>query len=482
MTHDDELLQKSYACYQRCVADDAKRYPAYQSNYLNAMLQLCAYVWAQKKVETVDDLRGRIKLARRYVAKHGDELTRKGFKITELKKRLNNADESMVRNIFLVDRTTIRKKSIDRLMYTLVQRNLRKPSLDNSSYLRSLIMQVSLKQITAKEALNRYSPRYRASMESLRNRRLDPQEFSLHLMPYYSLFYLNDLADISYSAKRRNVLRMCRDIEMAFRHRSDRQSVTTFVNNLNVFVTYDRILSYLKPSERLAFLNKLSVSTHVTTYAHSVHVSEIAMVLMESLVDNQPQLLVGYLGCKTEGCVRRHKRRFVEFVREAALYHDLGKNTIIPVVDNDYRPLTDQEFRIVNRHPEMGLKYLALDPKLAKYHDTTLGHHKWYNGKGGYPADFDNTRSPYRIMIDIITLSDCMQAATERVGRNYKDGKTFDAVMGEMRRDAGTRYNPDLVSHIDAHPGLAQKLNHLLEDGWMDIYYNIYSQYFVRNR
>lgn len=482
MTHDDELLQKSYACYQRCVTDDAKRYPAYQSNYLNAMLQLCAYVWAQKKVETVDDLRERIKLARRYVAKHGNELSRKGYKITELKRRLNNADESMVRNIFLVDRTTIKKKSIDKLMYNLVQRNLRKPSLDNSSYLRTLIMQTNLKQITAKEALNRYRPRYRASMESLRNRRLDPQEFSLHLMPYYSLFYLNDLADIPYSAKRRNVLRMCRDIEMAFRHRSDRQSVTTFVNNLNVFVTYDRILSYLKPRERLAFLNKLSVSTHVTTYAHSVHVSEIAMVLMESLVDNQPQLLVGYLGCKTEGSVKRHKRRFVEFVREAALYHDLGKNTIIPVVDNDYRPLTDQEFKIVKRHPEMGLKYLALDPKLAKYHDTTLGHHKWYNGKGGYPADFDNTRSPYRIMIDIITLSDCMQAATERVGRNYKDGKTFDAVMGEMRRDAGTRYNPDLVSHIDAHPGLAQKLNHLLEDGWMDIYYNIYSQYFVRNR
>lgn len=264
MTHDDELLQKSYACYQRCVADDAKRYPAYQSNYLNAMLQLCAYVWAQKKVETVDDLRGRIKLARRYVAKHGNELSRKGYKITELKRRLNNADESMVRNIFLVDRTTIKKKSIDKLMYNLVQRNLRKPSLDNSSYLRTLIMQTNLKQITAKEALNRYRPRYRASMESLRNRRLDPQEFSLHLMPYYSLFYLNDLADIPYSAKRRNVLRMCRDIEMAFRHRSDRQSVTTFVNNLNVFVTYDRILSYLKPRERLAFLNKLSVSTHVT--------------------------------------------------------------------------------------------------------------------------------------------------------------------------------------------------------------------------
>ena len=51
----------------------------------------------------------------------------------------------------------------------------------------------------------------------------------------------------------------------------------------------------------------------------------------------------------------------------------------------------------------MGLKYLKISQKLKYYHDTTLGHHKWYNGKGGYPNDFDNTKSPYRFMIDIIT-------------------------------------------------------------------------------
>lgn len=109
------------------------------------------------------------------------------------------------------------------------------------------------------------------------------------------------------------------------------------------------------------------------------------------------------------------------------------------------------------------------------------GHHKWYNGKGGYPADFDNTKSPVRFLIDIVTLSDCLQAATERVGRNYRIGKTFEVVMPELRAGAGTKYNPDLVALIDAYPKLAKKLHHLVENGWIEIYYRIYSRFFQKS-
>ena len=49
--------------------------------------------------------------------------------------------------------------------------------------------------------------------------------------------------------------------------------------------------------------------------------------------------------------------------------------------------------------------------------------------------------------------------------------------MAEFRRDAGVRYNPDLVSLIDAHPDLAKKLADLINEGWVEIYYNIYSQF-----
>ena len=183
------------------------------------------------------------------------------------------------------------------------------------------------------------------------------------------------------------------------------------------------------------------------------------------------------LGCDTESDVKRHRKKFMEYIHGAALYHDIGKNSIISVVNNDYRPLTADERNIITLHPKLGLKFLKLSPELEKFHDTTLGHHKWYNGKGGYPASFDNTQSPVRLMIDIVTLSDCLQAATERIGRNYKGEKTFDSVMKEFRAGAGTRYNPDLVAFIDAHPDVADKLSHLIEDGWVEIYYNIYKQF-----
>lgn len=109
-----------------------------------------------------------------------------------------------------------------------------------------------------------------------------------------------------------------------------------------------------------------------------------------------------------------------------------------------------------------------------------LGHHKWYNGKGGYPENFDNTRSPKRILIDIVTLCDCMQAATERLGRNYKTEKSFESLMQELREGAGTLYNPHLVSLIDHHPQLYKKLDKIAIKGWLNIYYDIYKQYFSK--
>lgn len=219
------------------------------------------------------------------------------------------------------------------------------------------------------------------------------------------------------------------------------------------------------------------MATQVTTYAHSVHVAVLAETLLDGIIRYQPRLLVGMLGNNTIKEVKRHHKQLKAFIHDAAMYHDLGKNSIISVVHNDYRPLTDLEFSIIKKHPSLGVEYLELAPSLAKYRDTTLGHHKWYNGKGGYPEDFDNTKSPVRTLIDIVMLSDCLQAATERVGRNYKGEKSFDVVMKEFRQDAGSRYNPDLVKLIDAHPDLAEKLTHLVEEGWLDIYYQVYRQF-----
>lgn len=379
------------------------------------------------------------------------------------------------------DTTVMEKQKADSLMRVVVNRNLADPSLSIISYVRTLLMQVKLKQITAKEARELAIKKHEKHWKEIKNAHMDAREFTFFLTPFFTFFYINDVAEVSYAQKRHIVLKMCEHIEQAFQNRKDQQYSTDYVRLLSTLTTYNRITKYLKPQERVRFLNSLNVATQVTTYAHSVHVSMIATELMKGLLKYQPELLVGSLGDLQITDVLANKKKYLSFIHDAAMYHDLGKNSIISVVNNDYRPLTDEEFAIIKRHPEFGLEYLKLSPNLAKFHDTTLGHHKWYNGKGGYPASFDNTKSPMRFMIDIVTLSDCMQAATERVGRNYKGEKTFDNVMAEFRRDAGVRYNPDLVAFIDAHEDVAKKLAHLVNEGWAEIYYQIYSDFLNKN-
>ena len=477
MVKDTTYLRNAYRSNLLLISDSLKDKPLDIKSLLGAYIDLSNTIFLRNGLQSLQEYRNVLDSLRAILNEPAIVEKAHPRTIELCKNRLLTADEELLRNVYLTDSTVLEKEVADSMMRRMIDRNLKNPKLTDLSYTRTLVMQMHLHQLTAREAWELGLKRYLASFERVRNQRLGVNEFRTFLQPFYTLFYFNDLADISYARRRRNVLRMCRDIEHVFQYRKDMQIDNSYIRNMNTLVLYDRITKYLKPKERVHFLNSLCVATQVTTYAHSAHVAEIAETLMRGILQYQPEMLKGQLGCNTEQDVKRHKKKFLEYIHGAALYHDIGKNSIISVVNNDYRPLTADERKIITLHPELGLKFLELSPELEKYHDTTLGHHKWYNGKGGYPASFDNTKSPVRLMIDIVTLSDCLQAATERVGRNYKGEKNFDTVMKEFRAEAGTRYNPDLVAFIDAHPDVADELSNLIEDGWVEIYYNIYKQF-----
>ena len=467
----------AYQCYRSILSEDAKRYFAYKKYFPLALWQLTGNIYLRYKVMSLEEHNRYFLMLKEWYGQHQNDSILSQNIMRDMRNMIATHDENLLRNIYLADTTVMDKQVADSLMRKIVRRNLANKKLSDLSLIRTLIMQVNLGEITASTAVSLSLERYRKVWKNIKNKHLTDVELRNYLMPFDSFFYLNDISDRSFAHKRRLVKRMCADIETAYQHRDDQQRTTLYVRYLNKFVTYKRLTKYLTAKERIHFLNTLNVATQVTTYAHSVHVSMIAEVLMKGVLAYQPELLVGALGDLQVSDILANKKKYIDFAHDAAMYHDLGKNSIISVVNNDYRPLTDEEFAIIKRHPELGLQYLELAPSLKKFHDTTLGHHKWYNGKGGYPMSFDNTKSPKRILIDMVTLSDCMQAATERVGRNYKGEKNFDTVMAEFRRDAGVRYNPDLVALIDAHPDLAKKLADLINEGWVEIYYNIYSQY-----
>lgn len=474
-----DALKKSYEYLKRAVAEDRNLSPNPVESSLMALENLTVTNWFIYKMQTVKERRAYVNEFKRLLnLPHTCQLmTEDDYK--RQKEMVEHDEERLVRNVYLADTTVLDKQLADFLMQNVVAQNLANPHLSELSYSRTLVMLVTMGKITAKEAMGKAINRYRNGVrKKIQTAHYDYRELQTALLPFMNYFYLNDLSDVSYHRKRTAVKRMYRDIITIYHHRKDQQAENSYVKYLNILATNPRAIKYLTEEERIHNLNELNVATQVTTYAHSVHVAMIAKKLMEGILNYQPDLLKGALGERRHGKIFLDPKECLDFIYQAALYHDIGKNGIISVVNNDYRPLTDEEFAIIKTHPALGAELLKIAPSLyEKFHDTTLGHHKWYNGKGGYPEDFDNTKSPKRILIDIITLSDCMQAATERVGRNYKDGKTFDMVMEEFRRDAGTKYNPDLVNFIDAHEDVARDLAALVGDAWVDIYFSIYSKY-----
>ena len=476
---DSDALKQSYMYLKRAINEDRYYSPNPKESWLLALENLTITNWLNYKMQTVEEYYAYVAEFRRLLQLPLTFQLMSQKTYERLKQQAANADERLVRNVYLADTTIMEKQHADSLMQEIIARNLAKPHLSELSYSRTLMMQVLIGQFTAKEAMKSARKRYRQEFRKrIDNERFDHIELQNVLLPYVNFFYLNDLADVPFRRKRAAVKQMYEDIITIYHHRLDQQTDNSYVKYLNFFATYPRAIKYLKEEERIRYLNELNVATQVTTYAHSVNVAMIARELMEGILEYQPELLKGALGKIRHGKVLLNSKKCLDFIYEAAFYHDIGKNGIISTVNNDYRPLTDEEYAIIKTHPALGAELLKIAPSLyEKYHDTTLGHHKWYNGKGGYPEDFDNTKSPKRILIDIITLSDCMQAATERIGRNYKNGKNFDRVMEEFRRDAGTRYNPDLVNFIDSHKDVARDLAALINEGWVDIYYSIYSKF-----
>lgn len=479
MGKDPDALKQSYVYLKRAINEDRYYSPNPKESWLLALENLTITNWLNYKMQTVEEYYAYVAEFRRLLQLPQTFQLMSLKTYERLKQQAANADERLVRNVYLADTTIMEKQHADSLMREIIARNLAKPHLSELSYSRTLMMQVLTGQFTAKEAMKSVRKRYLQEFRKrIKNERFDHIELPNVLLPYVNYFYLNDLADVSFRRKRAAVKQMYEDIITIYHHRLDQQTDNSYVKYLNFFATYPRAIKYLKEEERIRYLNELNVATQVTTYAHSVNVAMIARELMEGILEYQPELLKGALGKIRHGKVLLDSKKCLDFIYEAAFYHDIGKNGIISTVNNDYRPLTDEEYAIIKTHPALGAELLKIAPSLyEKYHDTTLGHHKWYNGKGGYPEDFDNTKSPKRILIDIITLSDCMQAATERIGRNYKEGKTFDMVMEEFRKGAGTKYNPDLVKFIDAHDDVARDLAVLINDAWVDIYFSIYSKF-----
>lgn len=477
---DVEYMKKAYQCGKFLLSDEAKKYPYYDYSISAAMRYMPRTWWLVYKIQSIPEYRECCRRLKEFLARPDIDKLINHYLKDNLQHILDTADESLVRNTYLVNPSTMDKQEADSIMRVVVKRNLANDKLSALSYIRTLFMQMSLGDITATQALNKSMELYGKNWGKVDSWHMDVYQLDAYLQPFYTVFYLNYKAGISTEQKRANVQRMVRDIETAFMNRKDQRKNTDYVRDLLNLSTYDKVTMYLTPEEVAHFLSNLNVATQPASYAHSLNTAKISEVLVEGMVKYNPQMLVGILGCETISDVKKSKKKLVNFAHQAAVYHDIGMISIATLMNKGYRPLLREESLLMQKHSEFGVKYLEQTPSLAQYKDIALGHHKWYDGKGGYPEHFDNTRSSVRIMIDVVALADCIQKAAEKCVRSEGHANPLATNLEDLRKGAGTQYNPDLVSLIDNHEDIKNRIAYLMDDGWVKTSYEIAKSYFEK--
>ena len=236
------------------------------------------------------------------------------------------------------------------------------------------------------------------------------------------------------------------------------------------------ILQYLNTQERRELLFRLIVLEQPTTYVHVSMVAALAKELAAEMIDKKPEFFIGLPNLSSADKVKQQKDSLTEFIYQAAIFHDLGKISMPTVVNNCIRRLTTHEYDIMMLHPEKSRPFFEIDPSLHKYQDIALGHHKWFDGDG-YPYSFKNRQSPYFPVICLVTVCDCLDAATENIGRNYHKPKPFETVLDEFIAESGSRYHPEIISFIQSNETLKETMRQIVDVGRYDHYYRMYMSY-----
>jgi PAS domain S-box/diguanylate cyclase (GGDEF) domain/uncharacterized domain HDIG len=132
--------------------------------------------------------------------------------------------------------------------------------------------------------------------------------------------------------------------------------------------------------------------------------------------------------------------REVEIIKYASLLHDIGKISIAQEILLKTDPLTADEYKILQKHPMVGVTILKDIKFLEKEIPIILHHHERFDGKG-YPQGLMGREIP--LGARIVAVADAFDAMTS--GRGYKEKLTIDEAIDELQRGSGSQFVPEIV-------------------------------------
>lgn len=133
-------------------------------------------------------------------------------------------------------------------------------------------------------------------------------------------------------------------------------------------------------------------------------------------------------------------QRAISDLRLLGQFHDIGKVGIPDRIIFKPGPLSPEEIAEMQRHSEIGHRIALSAPDLVPIAGWILKHHEWWNGEG-YPLGIKREEIPLECRI--LAVANAYDAMTAH--RPYRKAKTPGEAVAELKKCAGTQFDPDLV-------------------------------------
>jgi len=162
------------------------------------------------------------------------------------------------------------------------------------------------------------------------------------------------------------------------------------------------------------------------TEGHSNRVSRLACMMGEALGLSGQQL---------------------KALERGSLLHDIGKIGISDTILHKPGKLTDDEWKIMRTHPDIGARIIARIPFLQECMPVVHSHHERWDGSG-YPQGLRADDIP--IHARIFAVADVFDALTSK--RSYRKTSKPEDAVAYLREQANILFDPEIVEVLASLP------------------------------
>ncbi|MEU3466702.1 HD-GYP domain-containing protein [Streptomyces sp. NPDC006687] len=138
----------------------------------------------------------------------------------------------------------------------------------------------------------------------------------------------------------------------------------------------------------------------------------------------------------------------LEVVRIAGILHDVGKLGVPTRLLRKNGPLTPEERRVIELHPEYGHEMVRGIGFLGEARAAILHHHERVDGTG-YPYGLSGQQIP--VLARVVAVADSFDAMTST--RSYSRARPVGTALAELERCAGSQFDPAMVRALTTAVG-----------------------------